>query len=188
MTRDVLAGDGKMVVVLLKEGWEEDSRKNPAVHEIACLGQIETYEELEGGKYNIVLSGLHRVRLVNEVEHQPYRLAEVEVLQEPPCDDEQEEIIQRRNHLDGLFTRYAELAASGRRAGSDMMTQLELESLVNAVAMVLHLPAEERQALLEMDDAVERCDALIPVLQRHLEALILVRRFEHLKPQEPRLN
>jgi Lon protease-like protein len=188
MTREVIAGDGKIAIVLLKEGWEVEHQGKPAIHKIACVGQIETYEELEGGKYDIVLAGLHRVRLVSEIEHSPYRLAEVEVLPELSCDDQHEEVIRRRNHLGGLFTRYTELATSGNHQAAEMVLQLEFEALVNMAATTLNLPVEERQVLLEMDDVADRCDALMPILQRHLETLVLVRRFEHIKPEEPRWN
>ena len=32
---------------LLREGWEHDYHSSPAVHDIACVGTIESYEELE---------------------------------------------------------------------------------------------------------------------------------------------
>jgi Lon protease-like protein len=188
MTREVIAGDGKVVIVLLKKGSETESGVRPSVHEVACVGRIETYEELEGGKYNIVLAGLHRVRLVREIDHSPYRVAEVAILEEVSCDEMHEEVIHRRNHLGGLFTRYTELVTSDNRRASEMILQLDFEALVNMAATTLNLPPEDRQALLEMDGVTDRCDVLIPILQCQVETLILVRRFEHIKPQEPRWN
>jgi len=188
MTREAIAGDGKIAILLLKEGWEFDSNDRPALHEIGCVGRVETYEELEEGKYNIVLTGLHRIRLVREIEHSPYRLAEVEVLEEAVCDDQNEDIILRRNRLGGLFSRYLELAASDKAGAGETVLRLGFEAMVNMVATALNLPAETKQALLEMNEVTDRYDALMPILQNHLETLILVRRFEHLKPEEPRLN
>ena len=188
MTREAIAGEGRIVMVLLREGWEAKYYKNPAVHDVACLGKIETYEELEGGKYNIVLAGESRVRLVREVQHSPYRLAEVEELEEQPCNEEDLNIVRRRNHLGGLFSRFTELATAGKHRAQELVPQLNFEALVNMVASTLNLPAEEKQALLEIDQITERCDSLIPVLQRQLEALILVRSFEHLKPADPSKN
>ena len=188
MTREAIAGEGRIVMVLLREGWEAKYHKNPAVHEVACLGKIETYEELEGGKYNIILAGESRVRLVREVQHSPYRLAEVEELEEHPCDEEELAIVRRRNHLGGLFSRFTELATVGKHRAQELVPQLNFEALVNMVASTLNLPAEEKQSLLEIDQITERCDSLIPVLQRQLEALILVRSFEHLKPADPSKN
>ena len=188
LTREALAGDRRVALVLLKEGWEANYANNPAVHEVACLGRIESCEELEDGKYDIVLAGAHRVRLVREVQHSPYRLAEVQLLEESLCDDRASEIIRRRNHLGGLFTRFTELATAGKYRAVELMPQLNFEATVNMVASTVNLPAEEKQALLEMDDLVQRCDVLIPILQKQLESLILVRKFEHLKPEDPSRN
>lgn len=188
MTREALAGDRKIVIVLLKEGWERDAKNDPPVHEIACLGEIESCEELEGGKYDIILSGLRRVRLVREVEHSPYRLAEIELLEDQTCDDRADQVVNRRNHLAGLFCRFTELATSGKHDTAGIMPQLDFEALVNVVATALNLPAEEKQSLLEMDDIIDRCDVLIPAIQSQIEALTLVRAYEHLKPEVPRWN
>jgi Lon protease-like protein len=188
MTREALEGDRKIAIVLLKEGWEAEYDRTPPVHEIACLGQIETYQELEDGKYDIVLEGLSRIRLIREIAHSPYRRAEVEAIMESSCDDQSTSVIGLRNHLGGLFARYAELAAGTEPDHAEPSLQMDFETLVNVAATTLNLPAADRQALLEMDDLTGRCHALIPVLQHQLESLLLVRRFEHLKPEEPRWN
>jgi Lon protease-like protein len=188
MTREAIAGDGTIAIVLLKEGWEGDAKNNPPVHDIACLGKIETYEELEEGKYNIILNGLRRVRLVRELEHAPYRLAEIEFLEDQSPDDAEDNVVGRRNHMAGLFARYTELATAGKHRAVELMPQFDFEALVNLVASTVNLPAEEKQSLLEMDDLMDRCDVLIPILQGQIEALVLVRAYEHLKPAEPRWN
>jgi Lon protease-like protein len=65
---------------------------------------------------------------------------------------------------------------------------LDFESLVNMVAMTLNLSMEQKQALLEIDELPLRCDMLIPILQQQLEALVIVRRYEQIKPENPSLN
>lgn len=188
MTREALSGEGRIVMVLLREGWEASYYGNPAVHDVACLGQIETSEELEDGKYNIVLSGVCRVRLVREVQSSPYRVAEVRPLADRPWDDDSPEVIRRRNHLTGLFTRFTELVTDGKYRAPELVPQLNFEGLVHLVATTVKLAAEQKQRILELDDLRDRCDVLIPALRRQLEALILVRTFEHIKPEDPRRN
>jgi uncharacterized protein len=188
MTREALEGDRQIVMALLRDSLREEGIGSPAVYEIACLGKIETYEELEGGKYNLVLAGTHRVRLIREIQHTPYRMAEVEKMQEIACDDSSEAVVTRRNHLGGLFARYRELATAGKYRAVELMPQFPFEALVNMVASAVNLPAEDRQSLLETDDIIRRCDALIPILRQQLETLILVRRFEHIKPKDPGNN
>jgi uncharacterized protein len=188
MVREVLAGNGELVIALLRGGSEPGYASLNAVHDIACLGKIETYEELEDGKFNIVVVGLHRVRIVREVQHSPYRSVEVERLEEATCDERAVDIVERHNHLGGLFAKFTELATGVKQQALDLMPQLDFESLVNMVAMTLNLDIEQKQALLEIDNLSERCDVLIPVLQQQLETLVLVRQFEHIKPENPHFN
>jgi Lon protease-like protein len=188
MTRAALAGNRSIVMVLLRDGWELDQQANPPVHSVACLGEIDSCKELDGGKYDIVLAGLHRVRLVREIEHAPYRLAEVERIDEAGYDDLSAEVIQRRNRLMGLFMRYTELATRGKSRSAEFVPRRNFEALVNLVATTLNLPAEDKQYLLEIDDITERCDSVLPALQQHVETLVLVRNFEHLKPRDPARN
>jgi hypothetical protein len=54
--------------------------------------------------------------------------------------------------------------------------------------MTINLPIEQKQALLEIDAPALRCDMLIPILEQQLETLVIVRRYEHIKPENPGLN
>jgi uncharacterized protein len=190
MIREAIAGDRELVIALLRSGYESSYSGISAVHEIACLGRIENYEELEDGKYNIVVVGTQRVRLIREVQHSPYRLVEVEKLDEVVQNEIERspEMAQQHNQLGGLFARFTELATGVKQRALELMPQLDFESLVNMVAMTLNLPIEQKQALLEMGELSGRCDVLIPILQQQLETLVMVRQFEHIKPENPHLN
>ncbi len=189
MVREAISGKKELVIALLRPGYESSYSGIAAVHDIACLGRIETYEQLEDGKYNIVVVGLHRVRLVSEVQHSPYRLVEVEKLD---ADEEEKErtpeVVERHNQLGGLFARFTELATGVKQHVLELMPQMDFESLVNMVAMTLNLPIDQKQALLEIGELSGRCDALIPILKQQLETLVMVRKFEHIKPESPHLN
>ncbi len=188
MVREVLAGSGEIVIALMREGLEFRQTGISAVHSIACLGKIESHEELEDGKYNIVVVGLRRVRLIRIVENSPYRLVEVEILEDMESSTDSGAITRRQNHLSGLFSKFTELAAGVQPQAMELMPQLDFESLVNMVAMTLNLAIEQKQALLEIDAPSQRCDMLIPILQQQLETLGIVRKYEHIKPENPGLN
>ena len=188
MVREVVAGNGELVIALMREGLEFKQTGISAVHSIACLGKIETCEELEDGKYNIVVVGLQRVRLKRVVRNTPYRLVEVEVLENAEFSEQSEEIVRRQNHLGALFSQFTELAAGMEPQAMKLMPELDFESLVNMVAMTLNFSMEQKQALLEIDELSLRCDMLIPILQQQLEALVIVRRYEQIKPENPSLN
>jgi uncharacterized protein len=187
MVKSVLEGDSTIAIVLLR-GEDLPSRpaEKPPVHDIACLGRIETYEKLEDGRYNILVSGTRRVRLLWEVESSPYRRAEVEPLEDLyPAN---EELLVRRNRLTALFGRFAELVETSQEQTQHLFSALDFEALVNTVASTLNFSVRHKQLLLETDDVLERCDTLIPVLQRQIEALLVVRRFEKIRPQDPGMN
>ena len=188
MVRDIVAGDGDIVIALMREGQEFKRAGISAVHSVACLGKIETCEQLEDGKYNIVVVGVSRVRLKRIVENTPYRLVEVELLESETYIQDSEEILSRQKLLGDLFAQFTELAAGMESQAAELMPGLDFESLVNMVAMTLNLSVHQKQAVLEIDSISLRCDMLIPILQQQLETLAIVRRFEHIKPENPIMN
>ena len=110
------------------------------------------------------------------------------MLEEAANDERASEIVRAPQPPGRAFCQFTELATGVRQQALELMPQLDFESLVNMVAMTLNLAIEQKQALLEIDDTSQRCDMLIPVLQQQLETLILVRRFEHIKPENPHFN
>ncbi len=86
MTADALAGDRLIAMVLPRPGWEPDYAGTPAIHGVACVGRILAEQHLADGRYNVLLRGLLRVRVQDEVA-QPklYRAAHVQPLEDVPC-------------------------------------------------------------------------------------------------------
>src|SRR5215471_18460248 len=79
LTVDALAGDRLIGMVLLRPGWESDYEGRPALYQTGCLGRILAEQRLDDGRFNILLRGITRVRLVVEIEHDKlYRSARVE--------------------------------------------------------------------------------------------------------------
>lgn len=78
-----------MAITLLKPGYEEDYEGRPPVHEICGLGRIESHEELPDGRFNVLLTGVGRVRLHELPESDlPYRRARAEVLDDRQATDQ----------------------------------------------------------------------------------------------------
>jgi len=81
MTADALAGDRLLAIATLRSPGQADLARAP-VHPIACAGFLEAHERLEDGRYNVLLRGISRVRLLEEVQDtgRPYREFRVAVL------------------------------------------------------------------------------------------------------------
>ena len=64
---DALAGDRLIALALLRPGWEEDYDQQPPIHPVICLGSIHKEERLPDGRYNLLLQGVSRARVLEEV-------------------------------------------------------------------------------------------------------------------------
>lgn len=162
MVYDTLEGDRLIAMVLLQPGWETDYLGNPPVYPIGCAGLITHVETLDDGRYNIILRGLEKCRILGEtvpsVEY-PYRRAQIESLDEPVSDEEGAFLRRERQRLEALL---------GQDASRITGTTISDADMVNALAQYLDLEIVERQALLERQGLQARCQALIDLLEMKL--------------------
>jgi Lon protease-like protein len=161
MVADALEGDRIIGMVLLQPGWQADYLGRPPVYPIGCAGLITHTDALEDGRYNIILRGLEKFRIVSEVEPVParlYRRARIDAIDEPITKAVREVIREGRSRLEAL------LADTPRIGGSTIAD----EDLVNALAQYLDLEPVEKQALLERDGLPSRCQSLIDLLEMKL--------------------
>jgi hypothetical protein len=158
MMRDVLAGERMIGITLMKPGWQHDGDARPAVYPIGCAGLVTHVEELEDGRYNIILRGIEKFRVTGEREGKPYRIAQVEGVGEPATDADREAVRQQRQRLEKLLT-------STETPDLPFPATLSDEEVVNALAQYLDFEAIERQALLEQPTVAARCVALIDLLE-----------------------
>jgi len=161
MVADALEGDRIIGMVLLQPGYEANYEGRPPVFAIGCAGVITHSEPLEDGKYDIVLRGLERFRILSEDDDRAYRRAHIDLLPESIPEGHRAELRRHRQRLEAL------LAAALERSGSEprFPPAVADEDLVNALAQYLELEPLERQALLEQDGVLARCRALIDLLE-----------------------
>jgi Lon protease-like protein len=161
MVAHALAGDRLIGMVLLRPGFEADYEGRPDVYPIGCAGLITFSEQHPDGRYNIVLRGLEKFRILEEEPGRSYRVARVEPLTEELGEAERATIRAERRRLEALLVPQPQ----GRGADPTMPPSMPDEDLVNALAQYLDLEPVEKQALLERDGIVARCRSLIDLLE-----------------------
>jgi hypothetical protein len=175
LVADALASDRMIGMVLLKPGWQRAYEGRPPVYPIGCSGVITHVERLEDGRYNIVLRGVERFRILEEDPGRLYRLASVEPVAERALVAEDRAALRRqRSKLEALMAPGVErqieapgVVASEPRGGSDPMIPSGMadEDLVNALAQYLDLEPVEKQALLERHCLRSRAESLVELLE-----------------------
>ena len=107
MTEDALASDRLVTIVMLRPEAEWKGKGSPKLEEYACVGRILKSERLADGKFNFLLLGLRRVRLIREMPNgQLYRTAEAELVDD--LVDEGDTVDAQKNDLTVLFRAYLE--------------------------------------------------------------------------------
>jgi len=147
MVEDATEGDG-MIAIALADGSE--------FHTIGTVGRIRDVETLPDGRFLIRLEGLLRAELTEAPSDRPYRLAHVAPRPEPDIEEGNAEVARAKLEL---------LATLGylRSELSEHVSQpivlderLPFPVAVNIVCAGLPVEPDERQALLEQSDLLER--------------------------------
>jgi Lon protease-like protein len=164
MVADALAGERMIGMILLQPGYETEYEAAPPVYDVGCAGLITHVERLNDGRFNIVLRGLERFRIVSEQaadETVLYRRALVAPLSEANPPDRREHLKDARHRLEAMLAPLF----SGTLAARGLPQQMPDDELINALAQYLELEPIEKQALLERDGALERCQSLVELLE-----------------------
>jgi hypothetical protein len=170
MMADALSGRRQIAMALLRPGWEKSYYGRPEIEPAVCVGTILSHERLEDGKYNFLLQGHTRARIVREREATglPYRTARLEKLSEIVVAES--ELKNERDMFVSHFTQGA-LATSG--LGVQLLkllsSPLPTPDIADLVAFNFFEDANLKQSLLaEVNVKTRIAQTLI-----ELEALLL---------------
>lgn len=91
LVKDALAGDGVFALAQVLPGPEGWLPGSPELEDMLCAGVIGVHELLEDGRYNLVLVGVCRARVLRELpQRAPYREVEAEVVEDATIESEEE--------------------------------------------------------------------------------------------------
>lgn len=171
MVADALEEERLVAMALLKPGWEPDYDGRPPIHEMVCLGRITTDERLDSGKYNIIVTGIHRAVVVDELDAGlPYRIGKLELYRDFYSN---ELLVDRKGRQRDLLTSFRRLFPNTR---SDSLLNQVLEAdlplgvLSDLLSAVLKIDPLQKLSLLEELDVDLRSDLLLDKIQRLLPA------------------
>lgn len=161
LTEDALAGDRLIAVPRLVPGYESEYLGRPALYAIAGVGEIIQSERGADGRYEIVLLGLGRVSIANELPpNLSYRQARARLLDDTST-RRPEALEPGREHLTALCDELARrLDRGGKELRSLVREDRTVAHLIDAMGSALVPDPDARQKLLETLDPADRIDLL----------------------------
>jgi Lon protease-like protein len=139
---------------------QRNSEGSP-LYEIGCVGRIGDVEALEDGRYNIVLEGVSRFKLVRELDvTTAFRQIEAKLIEDP-----KDEVLASVERAGFEFEAKRFAAMQGYSVDWDSVERLDDETLINGVAQIAPFDSAAKQALIEAKSLSERCELMIQLMQ-----------------------
>ncbi|MCB2051523.1 MAG: LON peptidase substrate-binding domain-containing protein [Novosphingobium sp.] len=156
MVSDALVRDQRIGMIQPTE-----SREGAPLYSVGCVGRISDVEALDDGRFNLVLEGECRFRILRELDvTTSFRQVEAELIEEP-----QDEFLSAVERADFERNSQAFADALGYSVDWDSVKKLDDTSLINGVAQIAPFDEAAKQALLEAPDLSTRCDLLVQLMQ-----------------------
>ena len=147
----------RRIAMIQPQGPEEGA----SLFAVGSVGRIEDVEALEDGRYNIVLAGEARFRLLRELTvSTPFRQVEADLLDDPG--DQVLSAVERAS-LEREARRFADRQGYAIDWGS--VGRLDDVALVNGISQIAPFDSAAKQALLEAPDLPSRCELLVQLMQ-----------------------
>ena len=162
LIKDALARDRRIGMIQPRITPQNKGTEDGApLYRVGCLGKIGEFEALDDGRYNLVLEGQARFRVLRELDvATPFRQVEAELLGE---EDHPALAAIERASFEREARRFAD--AQGYAVDWDAVARLDDESLIDGVSQIAPFDAAAKQALLEADGLSTRCELLVQLMQ-----------------------
>ena len=156
LVKDALARDRRIGMIQ-----PQRAQEGAPLYQIGCLGKIEEVEALDDGRFNLILKGEARFRLVRELDAAtPFRQIEAELIGE---EDFPALSPVERAGFEREARRFAD--AQGYAVDWEAVTRLDDQSLIDGTSQIVPFDIAAKQALLEAPGLAARCELLIQLMQ-----------------------
>ena len=166
MMEEAIEGDGLIAMAMVKPEQLATSPERPSVFETVCIGKIMTHAKLEDGCYNLLLAGVHRARILEEVNFElPFRKARVELVRDFITDEE----LAEEQRLE-IVEQFVEILPNNSHLDRDSLESL-LDSkvatgqLIDLIAYSSGANPLQLQQMLDTSDVCERADLILKAMK-----------------------
>ena len=141
----------------------------PELYKVGCVGKIKSFNESEDGKYLIILNGLSRFKILDEIKNNKlYRECNVSFNEfKNDINSNKEEI--KFTDLELIFKDLKTLfQKKGYIINWKELEKQDLNQTINTLAMASPFSLEEKQALLETQNLISRKFKLEEIIKTYV--------------------
>ncbi|MBO9669701.1 MAG: LON peptidase substrate-binding domain-containing protein [Sphingobium sp.] len=162
MIQDVMARDQRIGMIQPIGAPGLDGEPQP-LFQVGCMGRVAEIEALDDGRFNIILSGESRFRIVGELDvSTPFRQVDAELY---TAEEDDPGILapSERAAIEGEAELFA--GQLGYSVDWSAVASLDDETLVNGIGQIAPFDAAGKQAMLEADTLSDRSELAIQLMQ-----------------------
>lgn len=154
----VMAQDQKVFALAhLRDGYEELYFGAPPVFKVMTPARLLFADKLKDGRWNILIEGIARAQLLEEVQTEPFRMGRFDIIPDEIDPARRPETEALMFKLSEFAERAAEVVATEKRTLRNLVNTHQHPSIVcDVVASQLVADAYARQCILEERDVIRR--------------------------------
>jgi len=167
LVEEILESNHILALPQLAPGWEPHYHGEPPIYPVFGLGRVLKHEKIDGDRFNILVEGLARVRLLEEeLTLGGFRTAVVSLLEDQlgPETDMDQAVRKVKLTLGQLVTLHPNL----RQLSTLLEIKIDAITLSDTLAHALMSEPKDRQEYIECDNALARILLTHRVLERLL--------------------
>jgi Lon protease-like protein len=173
LAASVVAGDRQIGMIAVRPEHAHEMAGDPPLYAVGCAGFVTEHRRLPDGRYQMLLQGTQRFRVVREPPREGerlYRIAEVEPLEDDAGDGTRNGELRERA-IELLIRLTERTLEEGQALDAERLRALEIGRFANVISQSVNLPTPEKQSLLEADTVTERLERLVGALDFQLSWL-----------------
>ena len=166
MVEDALEDNRLIALCLLQPTAGLGGSTSPIYPDI-CIGQILQEERLPDGRFNLLLQGVSRAKIISEVNNgKLYRTAKVEILHDVPNSSEENEDRMRTRLVKRMTKWFTQQPSAKEQLDRLVNSDLSLGNLCDVFSFALPLSVDMKILLLQLVNVEDRASLLLEVIEQ----------------------
>jgi Lon protease-like protein len=167
MVEDALDDNGLIALCLLRPSAGYGANNVAPIFSEICIGKIIQEERLPDGRFNLLLQGVSRAKIIKEVnDDKLYRTAKVEILHDVPLPSEENANRLRAKLVKQMTKWFTQQPSAKAQLDRLVQSDLSLGNLCDVFSFALPLSVDLKILLLQLVNIEDRAMLLLEVIEQ----------------------